>query len=107
MKIIPLKKLGSKENPFDYREMIKVIARLPSPEKGGIDFLEIKQALRITKALDKLSLSKKKLKLEDADHSYLVKKAEKHKWGVASEEIEEFVEDIINAVDLEEKKDEK
>ncbi len=96
MKTIKLRTLGNEgeEGVLDYKKMLKSIVQLPSDPRQGLSISDIRQAVRV---LDGLEGNGAVLQLEDADYSFLKKKIENYKFGLAHKNILTFVDDVLNA----------
>lgn len=108
MKKIPLKtaniKVRGSDDPVTMAYADAFFAMLESAPRaeGGVTYSEIRARMpiidRIENALEKDAGF---LLLEDAQYKKLVDLANKHHWGIVSHAIEELIEELNNAPDVE------
>lgn len=97
MRQVPIKKLKEENGPeLDYIEILRMLVRVPEDPRAGIGIEEIRKALRILDVLDGGTKDGHVL-LEDADYQYLAARVKAHKWPMATREIVEFYDDVVNA----------
>ena len=89
MKILKLKKLGE----FDYKTNLESI--LKSAPAEGLTVDDVRKAV---KALEALSEAKETVEFEDDIASYVKQRIENSKFVMASKELMEFLDDIINSL---------
>lgn len=97
MKRIPLKTLGEEqqEGYVDYAATLRNIVRAPSNPREGINFEEMKKAIRLFEALD--AVQGEELLLEDADHVFLASRVKSFRWAYSHPNIVTFINDVLEA----------
>jgi hypothetical protein len=101
MKTIALKKIAivlpdGSAGVLDYAEQIRGIVSAPGEGQRGLSVDEIRNSMRVLDALDKAQDSE--LNLEDNDYNYMIGKVNAARFGFASADILQFVEDVNNPV---------
>ena len=99
MKAVPLKKVvttspSGADGELDYKEYLKTIVAMPNEGQKGLTIEEIRSSMRVLNAIEKVGGDV--LDLEDQDYEYMKKKVNAARFGFASAEILQFIDDVTN-----------
>ena len=97
MKAVPLKKVvttspNGVDGELDYKDYIKTIVAMPIEGQRGLSIEEIRSSMRVLDALDKAE--GEMIDLEDQDYEYMKSRVSQARFGFASAEILQFIDDV-------------
>lgn len=93
-KFIPLKVIHVlPDTDFEYRNLLCDIIVKAADAKVGMDIAEVKQSMRVARAIG--TCEAPTCELSDEDYAFVLRKVKAVRWQIATPHLVQFLEDVV------------